>query len=149
MSLDTNIPTPRTDADLILDIEGNWDTKALRLHAYAKQLERELAQAKAENEKLYNSEHPQVAELRMLKQECARMDRRLREAKADLAAARKDSERLDWIEANIDTATFDTWSNVNGEGIIVEKFKRGGGMVGYMEENLRATIDAAMEGGER
>lgn len=81
--------------------------------------------------------------------ECEKLERELAQAKADLAAARKDSERLDWVEANIDTVTYDTWSGVTGSGVIVEKFKHGGGMVGYKEGNLRAAIDAAMEGGER
>ena len=46
----SDTPTPRTDE--VFSHEGNWDTKALRMNHHAKQLERELADAKDQCESL-------------------------------------------------------------------------------------------------
>lgn len=109
MSTDTtNIPTPRTDA-LARQMQRDYSTvpayRALNCLEFARQLERELAQAKD-----------------------------------DLAAARKDSERLKWLFSGYAVAR---WSHEHEVGAVDRD------TLMYSMFDLDDDIQAKTEGGER
>lgn len=117
----THIPTPRTDAACDY-------TAPEKLHAECKKLELELAKAKADV-KAHNKNY-------------AKMER----LKRALAAARKDSERLDWM-SSLPKMEFCRLA-ISG-GIEMEGYDPDGEDIESAGDTLRAAIDAAMEGGER
>jgi len=139
-------PTPRTEEQLLTGLDYRRDGTVVDAD-FARQLERELTEARAEVERLKNG----IVEVEgQTSATLLKMQERNATLRAQLAALEADKARLDWLDANMTRFICYSEPESNGDWYRLEYWQRE--LMRKSHEavagpDLRSTIDNAMKTG--